>query len=158
MTDKLKSIGFLGSQANHSLFVYHHNSVLIYLLIYVDDIIITGSDIGSINRVITLLQGDFVVKDMGELSFFLNIEAIRTDDGLYLSQRRYILDLLMRSKMDKAKPCLTPMSTSLPLLKFAGVTFHDPSLYRSIVGGLQYLSFTRPDIAFAIHKVNKIYA
>jgi histone deacetylase 1/2 len=155
LTDKLKSIGFLGSQADHSLFVYHHNSILIYFLIYINDIIITGSDIGSINRVITLLQGDFAVKDMGKLSFFLNIEAIRTDDGLYLSQRRYILDLLMRSKMDKAKPCLTPMSTSLPLSKFAGITFHDPSLYESIVRGLQYLSFTRPDIVFAIHKVSK---
>jgi histone deacetylase 1/2 len=155
LTNKLKSISFLGSQADHSLFVYHHNSILIYFLIYVDDIIITGSDIGSINQVITLLQGDFAVKDMGELNYFLNNEAIRTDDGLYLSQRRYILDLLMRSKMDKAKPCLTPMSTSLPLSKFAGITFHDPSLYRSIVGGLQYLSFTRPDIAFAIHKVSK---
>jgi hypothetical protein len=105
--------------------------------------------------VITLFQGDFAVKDMGELSFFLNIEALHTDNGLYVSQRRYILDLLMHNKMDKAKPCLTPMSTSLPLSKFAGVAFHYPSLYRSIVEGLQYLSFTRPDIAFAIHKVSK---
>jgi histone deacetylase 1/2 len=124
-------------------------------LIYIDDIIITENDISSINRVITLLQGDFAVKDMGELSFFLNIEALHNDNGLYLSQRRYILDLLMRIKMDKAKPRLTPMSTSLPLSKFAGVAFHDPSLFRSIVGGLQYLSFTRPDIAFAIHKVSE---
>jgi histone deacetylase 1/2 len=105
--------------------------------------------------VITLLQGDFAVKDMGELSFFLNIEALHNDNGLYLSQRRYILDLLMRNKVDKAKPCLTLMSTSLPLSKFVGVAFHDPSLFRSIVGGLQYLSFTRPDIAFAIHKVSE---
>ena len=92
---------------------------------------------------------------MGELSFFLNIKALHTDNGLSVSQRRYILDLLMHSKMDKAKPCLTLMSTLLPLSKFAGVAFHYPSLYRSIVGGLQYLSFTRSDIAFAIHKVSK---
>jgi hypothetical protein len=98
-------------------------------LIYVDDIIIIGSDIGSINRVITLLQGDFPVKDMGELSLFLNIEALHIDNGLYLSLRRYILHLLMRNKMDKAKPCFTPMSTSLPLLKFVGIAFHDPSLF-----------------------------
>ncbi|KAL6312078.1 hypothetical protein AAG906_022071 [Vitis piasezkii] len=94
-------------------------------------------------------------KDMGELSFFTGIEAIRSDHGLYLSQRHYILDLLIRSQMDKAKPCVTPMSTSQSLIKFAGIPFHDPHLYRSIVGGLQYLSFTRPDLAFAVHKVSK---
>jgi histone deacetylase 1/2 len=79
--------------------------------------------------VINLLQADFAIKDMGELSFFLNIEAIRIDHGLYLSQRRYILDLLMHNNMDKAKPYVTPMSTSLPLTKYDGVPFHDPSLY-----------------------------
>ncbi|RVW68482.1 Retrovirus-related Pol polyprotein from transposon RE2 [Vitis vinifera] len=92
---------------------------------------------------------------MGELSFFLGIEAIQSDHGLYLSQRCYILDLLIRSKMDKAKPCVTPMLTSQSLIKFACIPFHDPHLYRSVVGGLQYLSFTQPDLAFAVHKVSK---
>jgi hypothetical protein len=155
LTNKLQAIGFIGSQVDHSLFVYHQGSTLLYFLIYIDDIILTGSDIISINRVINLLQADFAIKDMGELSFFLNIEAIRIDHGLYLSQRRYILDLLMHNNMDKAKPYVTPMSTSLPLTKYDGVPFHDPSLYRSIVGGLQYLSFTWPELAFAFHKVSK---
>ena len=93
--------------------------------------------------------------NMGELSFFLNIEAIRTGHSLYLSQKHYILDLLMCSKMDKAKLCVTPMPTSLPLTKYDGVPFHDPYLYRSIVGGLQYLSFTRPELALSIYKVSK---
>jgi histone deacetylase 1/2 len=66
----------------------------------------------SINRVITLLQNKFAVKDIGDLTFFIGIEAIRDTSGLHLSQRRYILDLLTRSQMDKAKSCLTPMSTS----------------------------------------------
>ncbi|RVX18433.1 Retrovirus-related Pol polyprotein from transposon RE2 [Vitis vinifera] len=57
--------------------------------------------------------------------------------------------------MDKAKPCVTPMSTSQPLIKSAGIPFHDPHLYRSVVGGLQYLSFTRPDLTFVVHKVSK---
>ena len=57
--------------------------------------------------------------------------------------------------MDKAKPCVTPMLTSQPLIKSAGIPFHDPHLYRSVVGGLQYLSFTRPDLTFAVHKVSK---
>ena len=66
---------------------------------------------------------------MSELSFFLGIEAIRSNHGLYLSQHRYILDFLIHSKMDKAKPCVTPMSTSQPLIKSAGIPFHDTHLY-----------------------------
>ena len=155
MIDQLQALGFIGSQANHSLYVYHHGSTLIYFLIYVDDTIITSADIHAINKVISLLQDNFAIKDMGELSFFLGIEAICSDHGLYLSQHRYILDLLIRSQMDKAKPCVTPMSTSQPLIKFVGIPFHDPHLHRSIVGGLQYLSFTRPDLAFVVHKVSK---
>ena len=103
-----------------------------------------------------MLQDNFAVKDIGELSFFLGIEAVQSDHGLYLSQRRYILDPLIRSKMDKAKPYVTPMSTSQPLIKSAGIPFHDPHLYRSVVGGLQYLSFTQPDLAYALIKLASI--
>ena len=112
LTDQLQAIGFISSQADHSLYIYHQGSTLIYLLIYVDDIILAGADLQAINRVISLLQNKFAVKDLGELTFFLGIEAIRDNHGLHLSQRRYILDLFTRSQMDKAKPCLTPMSTS----------------------------------------------
>jgi histone deacetylase 1/2 len=97
LTDQLQAIGFIGSQADHSLYIYHQGSTLIYLLIYVNDIILAGVDMQSINRVITLLQNKFAVKDIGDLTFFLGIEAIRDASGLHLSQRRYILDLLTRS-------------------------------------------------------------
>jgi len=70
----------------------------------------------AINRVITLLQNKFAVKDICDLTFFLGIKAIRDTNGLHLSQHRYILDLLTRSHMDKAKSCLTPMSTSQSLI------------------------------------------
>jgi hypothetical protein len=155
LTDKLQAIGFKRSQADHSLYVYQHGSILLYFLIYFDDIILAGADLNFINHVISLLQFDFPIKNLGELSFFFDVEAIRSDEGLYLSQRRYILDLLLCSKMDKYRSSVTPMSMSQILNKLDGAPFHDPHLYRSIVGGLQYLSFTRPELAFAIHKVNK---
>jgi len=155
LTDKLQAIGFKRSQVDHSLYVYQHGSILLYFLIYVDDIILAGADLNFINHVISLLQSDFPIKNLGELSFFLGVEAIRSDEGLYLSHRRYILDLLLRSKMDKSIPSITPMSTFQILNKSDGAPFHDPYLYRSIVGGLQYLSFTKPELAFAIHKVSK---
>ena len=155
LTDKLQAIGFEGSQVDHFLYVYQHGSILLYFLIYVDGTILAGVDLNFINHVISLLPSDFPIKNLGELSFFLGIEAIRSDEGLYLSQRRYKLDLLLRSKMDKSKPSVTPMSMSQILNKSYGASFHDPHLYRSIVGGLQYLSFTRPELAFSIHKVSK---
>ena len=129
LIDQLQALGFKGSQMDHSLYVYHHGSTLFYFLIYVNDIIITGVDIHAINKVISLLQDNFAIKDMGDLSFFLGIEAIRSNHGLYLSQHCYILNLLICSKMDKAKPCVTPMSTSQSLIKSAGIPFHDPHLY-----------------------------
>jgi hypothetical protein len=132
----LQAIGFKGSQANHSLYVYQHGSILLYFLIYVDDIILAGADLNFINHVISLLQSDFPIKNLSELSFFLGVEAIQSDEGLYLSQRCYILDLLLRSKMDKSRPSVTPMSISPILNKSDGAPFHDPHLYRSIVGGL----------------------
>ena len=91
--------------------------------------IIIGADIYAINKVISLLHDNFAIKDMSEVSFFLGIEAIRSDHGLYLSQHLYILDLLIRSKMDKEKPCVRPMSTSQALIKSDGILFHDPHFY-----------------------------
>jgi histone deacetylase 1/2 len=102
-----------------------------------------------------LLQTKFALKDIGELSLFLGIEAIKSINGLYLSQRHYILDLLILSNMDKAKSCLTLMSTSQSLTKSDGIPFHDPYMYLSVIKGLQYLSFTWLDVAFAVHKVSK---
>jgi histone deacetylase 1/2 len=76
LTNQLQAIGLIGSQADHSLYIYHQGSTLIYLLIYVDDIILAGADMQSINRAITLLQNKFAVKDIGDLTFFLGIKAI----------------------------------------------------------------------------------
>jgi hypothetical protein len=119
----------------------------------VDDIIVTGPNSSSINSLISQLQQDFAVKDLGPLNFFLGVEAIQADQGLYLSQRRYIHDLLRKTNMHEAKPISSPMASSTSLSQFQGTPLSDPSSYRSTVGSLQYLSLTRPDIAFAINKV-----
>ncbi|KAF5449399.1 hypothetical protein F2P56_029849 [Juglans regia] len=72
---------------------------------------------------------------------------------LLLTQRKYINSLLLRSQMQHAKPISSPMAASLKLSKFDSPDFDDPTLYHSIVGGLQYLSLTRPDISFAVNKI-----
>uniref|UniRef100_A0A1J3K4R5 Retrovirus-related Pol polyprotein from transposon TNT 1-94 n=1 Tax=Noccaea caerulescens TaxID=107243 RepID=A0A1J3K4R5_NOCCA len=91
---------------------------------------------------------------MGELSYFLGIEVIRTSQGLHLNQRKYILDLLNKMQMQDAKPIATPMATE-PKLVMSGEKHSNPSEYRTLVGSLQYLAFTRPNIAYAVNKLSQ---
>jgi hypothetical protein len=122
-------------------------------LVYVDDLILTGSSLDAIDELIRNLSCDFPMKDLGELNFFLGISVACVPEGLHLSQSRYISDLVARTKMSNVKPITSPMAATTSLSQFSGSTFSDVTLYRSTVGALQYLSLTRPDIAFAVNKV-----
>ena len=86
-----------------------------YLLVYVDDLIITGDSTTMVDSFIMVLAHRFSVKDLGKLSYFLGVEVVPNQQGLLLSQRRYILDILTRTHMIDAKPVLTPIPTSPPL-------------------------------------------
>jgi len=121
----------------------------------VDDLILTGSSLGAIDDLIHTLSRHFPIKDLGELNFFLGILVARVPDALHLSQSLYIFDLLARTKMSNAKPITSPMAATMSLSQFSGSTFSDVTLYRSTVGALQYLSLTRPDIAFVVNKVSQ---
>jgi hypothetical protein len=146
---------FQGLKADSSLFIYKANGIQIFVLIYVDDIIITSSHRGAISKLIQDLHSSFALKDLGPLNFFLGVEASWKSDGLHLSQQRHILDILKKTNMELVKPVSTPMSSSTNLSKFEGSTITDHTLYRSTVGSLQYISLTRPNIAFAVNKVSQ---
>lgn len=120
---------------------------------YVDDIVITASTTDVVDTLIWDLKSAFPIKDFGQLSFFLGVEVDHTPTGLLLSQCKYIKDLLLKNNMHLAQPVSTLMASYLKLSKFDTPTFDDGTLYRSIIGGLQYLSFTRPEISFAIKKL-----
>jgi hypothetical protein len=123
-----------------------------YLLIYVDDIIIISSIPTANDELLQLLCLNFAVKDLGNLHYFLGVEVIPMKNGLLLSQQRYIRDLLHKTDMKDAKPVTSPMSSSSTLSAFTGDPMEDPSLYRSTVGSLQYLSHTRLDLVFAVNR------
>ncbi|XP_048432766.1 uncharacterized mitochondrial protein AtMg00810-like [Pyrus x bretschneideri] len=101
------------------------------------------------------LTNKFDIKDLGSLHFFLGIQISHTDQGLFLSQEKYVANLLKKTKMMDAKPAATPCLPYSRLLKDNGQPFNNPALYRSVVGTLQYLIFTRPDIAFSVHQVSQ---
>jgi hypothetical protein len=155
LSARLLELKFHSSKSDSSLFIYRSSSVTIFVLIYVDDIIITSSHSPAISQLISDLHSSFALKDLGPLHFFLGVEATWHSDGLHLSQQRYINDILTKTNMVLVKPVSTPMAASTILSRFEGSTMTDTALYRSTVGSLQYLSLTRPDIAFAVNKVSQ---
>jgi hypothetical protein len=139
LSTKLYDLGFTSSKADSSLFILWTTSLTMFVLVYVDDIIITASVPAAISDLLQQLRVSFAVKDLGKLNYFLGVEVVPLKSGLLLSQRRYILDLLKRTNMLEAKPISSPMSSSSSLSTFDGDSMDDPFLYRSTVGSLQYL-------------------
>lgn len=151
----LLGLSFVNSLADTSLFVLRHENQFIYLLIYVDDILITGNTTAGIARVLRMLAVRFSVKDAEQLNYFLGIKAHCTSQGLHLSQRKYIMDLLHRYDMTNTKPVTTPMASSPKLHLHSGTPLVDATKYRRLIGSLQYLQFTRLDIAYAVNKLSQ---
>ena len=151
-TFHLLHLGFTTSVANSSLFIFHSTSTIIYLMLYVDDIIITGNNSKHISHLIVALSAVFNLKDLGSLHYFLGIQITRTQFGLSITQSKFASDVLHRFHMQNSKPTKTPCYPSTRLLPHDGVSLFDPTEYRSMVGALQYLTFTRPDLAFSVHQ------
>ncbi|KAJ0836346.1 putative RNA-directed DNA polymerase [Helianthus annuus] len=147
----LVTYGFTCSRADTSLFVFNQGDCLMYLLVYVDDLILTGNKPVMLANFIKRLHNEFAIKDLGSLNYFLGLEVIHTNDGLFLSQAKYAHDILNRAGLLDAKPVPTPLATTDSFTS-TGTPYSDPTFYRSIVGALQYLTITRPDLAYAVNQ------
>ncbi|KAH9697911.1 retrovirus-related pol polyprotein from transposon RE1 [Citrus sinensis] len=128
---------------------------LAVLIVYVDDIILTGDDLVEICRLKKVLARDFEIKDLGNLKYFLGMEFARSKDGIVVSQRKYVLDLLEETGLLSCKAAETPIDPNMKLqpAKIEDVTNIDR--YQCLVGRLIYLSHTRPNIAFAVSLVSQ---
>ncbi|KAJ9558528.1 hypothetical protein OSB04_013142 [Centaurea solstitialis] len=153
LSTALHQLGFYGSKTDPSLLILNSSGTLVYLLVYVDDIIITGNNPGAVTTIIDRLHSLFALKDLGQLHYFLGIEVVHHGSDLVLFQRKYVLDILHRAGLADCKPVSSPMSTSQVFLADDSPLLDDPSRYRQIVGALQYATLSRPDIAFAVNKV-----
>ncbi|XP_071728750.1 uncharacterized mitochondrial protein AtMg00810-like [Rutidosis leptorrhynchoides] len=154
LSNFLIQLGFSCSRADPSLFVYKKGSCLIYLLVYVEDLIITGNHSSTIRKFISHLNEEFFIKDLGHLSYFLGLEVIYIKSGLFLSQTKYTHDILVRAGLVYSKPAATPLATAESFTS-DGSPFRDPTFYRSLVSALQYLTITRPDISYAVNQVSQ---
>ncbi|KAJ9558576.1 hypothetical protein OSB04_013190 [Centaurea solstitialis] len=147
-----KQLGFHQSRTDSSLFIYHSDRATAYLLLYVDDIILTATTTDFLQNIISQLSQEFSMTDLGALNYFLGISAVRSPNGLFLSQKQYATEILERANMTTCNPCNTPAEPNRKLDE-SGPPMSDPTLYRSLVGALQYLTFTRPDITFAVQQI-----
>ncbi|KAJ9548593.1 hypothetical protein OSB04_021136 [Centaurea solstitialis] len=146
----LFTLGFTCSKSDTSLFIFRRCGECAYLLLYVDDIILTTSSSSLKTEIITALNREFEMTDLGVLSYFLGISVKRNSNGMFLTQQKYTEDILKREKMENCKPIATPVDTNSKLSAIVGEPMADPSLYRSLARALQYLTFTRSDIAYAL--------
>ena len=151
--DFVTSIGFANSISDHSLFIYRQGSDTAYILLYVDDIILTASSDRLRIHIMDRLSSEFAMKDLGPLSFFLGIAVTRTKNGMFLSQKQYASSIIDKAGMSNCSPCLTPVDTKSKLSASHGEPYEDPTNYRSLVGALQYLTFTRSDISYVVQQV-----
>jgi hypothetical protein len=144
LSNKLKVLGFMASKVDTSLFIYNKKCVIMFLLVYVDDIIITSSNPAAVDALLQDLQSELALKDLGNLHYFLGIRVSKQGDGIVLSQEKYAMDLLEQSRMKRCKPVTTPLSTSETLSLEDGTQLGevDSTRYISIVGVLQHLTVT----------------
>ncbi|XP_019199072.1 PREDICTED: uncharacterized protein LOC109192825 [Ipomoea nil] len=133
----LISAGFASSKTDISLFYYSSGESRVFLFVYVDDIIMMGNDTALVETLLQRISTAFKIRDLGTPVFFLGIETLHTSDGLLLTQRKYMRDLLQRAGMTDCKPLATPAAVTKARL----------------VGALQYLTITCPNLSYAVNRL-----
>ena len=152
--DKFRStllqFSFKQSAYDSSLFFYKTSLGIVLLLVYVDDIIITGMDSTLITRLQQHLQASFHMKDLGPLTYFLGLEVHTESSGIFLNQHKYTQDLIALAGLQDSSSVDTPMEVNTKYRQEEGDLLSDPTMYRQLVGSLNYLTITRLDISFAV--------
>ena len=151
----LPGFSFVQSSYDSSLFLQRTSRGIVILLVYVDDIVITGSDQEAVTTIKQLLHTTFHMKDLGQLTYFLGLEVKFQHKGIFVTQQKYIQDLIHMAGPTNASPVDTPMEVNVKLRRDEGELLQDPTFYRKLVGSLIYLTITRPNISFVVHTVSK---
>ena len=156
LSNFLKSHNYNISTVDHSLFLKHDGEKTTALLVYVDDIVLTGNNLAEINQITTLLHQHLCIKNLGDLTYFLGLEISRNNTGIHLSQRKYTLDLLTKNGMLACAPSFTFMAHTLLLTANKGERLNEEEAtsYRRLVGRLIYLTNTHPNIAYDVNHLS----
>ncbi|KFK30733.1 hypothetical protein AALP_AA6G020200 [Arabis alpina] len=149
----LLEFGFVCSKKDPSLFVYSKGKDIIMLLLYVDDMLITGNSSRVLEELLVELNKHFRMKDLGKLHYFLGIQAHFHEAGLFLSQAKYAEDILAVAGMSNCVPMPTPLPTQPDRVSDQEKEFENATYFKSLAGKLQYLTLTRPDLQYAVNFV-----
>eukprot|EP00253_Pinus_taeda_P018634 PITA_18634 len=138
-----------------TVYIKEKDGKILIVVLYVDDVIFTGNDDYLIKNFKSVMKDEFEMTDMGLLRYFLGIEVDQNENGIFISQARYVNEVLGRFNMQQCKAAITPTVMGLKLSKEDSNKDFDPNLYKSIVGSLMYLTATRPDIMFAVSLISR---
>ena len=147
--------GFTHSENDYSLFCRKEGNSVVFLAVYVDDILLTGNDEAKISSLKGFLDNTFKIKDLGQVHLFLGIEILHTDHGLLLTQRKFATELLQEFDCSSLNTVVCPLDYTVKLHLDEGEILHDPITYRRLIGRLNFLTHTRPDIAFAVQHLSQ---
>ncbi|GKE14950.1 putative ribonuclease H-like domain-containing protein [Tanacetum coccineum] len=142
--------GFQRGQIDKTVFIKRVKGDILLVQVYVDGIIFRSTRNEMCNKFEKMMHKKFQMSSMGELTFFLGLQVTQKDDGIFISQDKYVDEILKKFGFSTIKTASTPMETSKPLLKDAEAEDVDVHLYRSMIGSLMYLTASRPDIMFAV--------
>ena len=151
LVSALKDYGFLQSYSDYSLFTYTRGQIQLNVLVYVDDLIISGNDSRAVQTFKSYLSDCFHMKDLGSLKYFLGIKVAWSSADLFLCQRKYTIDIISETGLLGAKPVGFPMEQNHKLGLASSDVLLDPEPYRRLVGRLIYIAVTRPNIAYSVH-------
>jgi hypothetical protein len=155
LDDTLSNLGFARSPVEHAVYRRGSNTSFLLVGVYVDDLIITGTDAVAIAEFKEQMKELFKMSDLGLLSYYLGIEVKQSENGITLCQQNYACKILEQAGLANCNSCQTPMECRMKLAKEEGAEVVDASLYQSIIGSLRYLVNTRPDIAHAVGMVSR---
>ncbi|GJU22208.1 putative RNA-directed DNA polymerase, partial [Tanacetum coccineum] len=153
LAEVLFEAGFAQSKSDHSLYIKKEGDTCLYLLVYVDDLVLTGNSVVEMKKFKEFLSKKFKIKDLGELKYFLGIEVLRTKSGLCLNQRKYCLEMLHEYGLLACRPVMTPLPKNYVLSHKESDDdkyLRNVTSYQKLIGKLIYLTMTRPDISYVV--------
>lgn len=155
LSEALLSRGYISSLNDYSLFTKSSSGSLVVLAVYVDDILLAEDDLTEMNSLKSYLDDQFKIKDLGLVHYFLGLEITTHPQGYLMSQHKYTSDLFTEFNCHHFSPVVTPLDPSVKLTLDMGDPLHDPSLYRRLIGKLNFLQHTRPDISFFVQHLSQ---
>ncbi|XP_059307033.1 uncharacterized mitochondrial protein AtMg00810-like [Lycium ferocissimum] len=148
---------YILSKNDYSLFTKSSDPSLVVLVVYVDDILLAGSDIFEMTTLETFLDDHFKIKDLGSVHYFLGLEITTHPSGYLMNQHKYTYDLLEEFNCSHFTPVSTPLDLAIKLTPDLGEPLSDPTTYKRLNGKLNFLQHTRPDVSFVVQHLSQFF-